>query len=156
MSRANYKVRNRNAIKRGFEWLGKYEAGICDVYMRNIARDMLTQLLRFHDENDELHHKEEKNTLAYALAHDGAVVESGFHNGSEDDLPGRALEIATGILSGTHGWVAVVVSELEGWYNIADEEDMLHSTASEIQQKSLSSLFGSSEYLTIGAIPKPS
>lgn len=155
MSKANYRTRNKSAIARGFRKLQKDAENTCGVFMRNVARDMLMQLLRFHDEHERLHHVDEKNTLAYALAHNGTIIENGYHHGGEDDLPGQAMEIAQSIVSGAKGWVAVVVSEMQGWYNYADEEDMLHSTASEIQKKSLSSLFGASEYLTVGAIPKP-
>ncbi len=156
MSNPRYKVRNKNAIERGFKSLKTQADSTENVVMRNIARDLLHQLLRFHDEYDAVNHQVEENTLAYALAHNGTIVESGFHRGGDkDDLPGDALEQATDVATSNHGWVAVILSDMMGFYDFPKEEDMLHDTASEIDNRWGTGLHGSSKYLTPGAIQKP-
>ena len=154
----NYKSRNANAIKRGFKNFGSYAAHMEDVVMRNMARDGLFALLREHNLHDEfLNHPQEKDTLAYALAHDGMIIESGYHNGKEDDLPGDALNQARQVASAHKGWCAVILSDMQyGWYSVVLEEDLLNAARGDIEDNYSRSLFGNSEYFIPGAIPKPS
>ena len=155
MSKANYRLRNRNAIRRGFKNYGTYAAGVEKVVMVNMARAGLHALLEEHERTDSLmHHSTERNTLAYALSHDGTIVESGYHNGGGDDLPGDALEVATQIASEHSGWCAVILSDLKfGFYNVALEEDLLNAARGDIEN-AWSGMFESS-FLIPGAITKP-
>jgi hypothetical protein len=152
----NNQRKNKSAFKRGFESLRKYADGMSEVVMRNMARDGLNALLYEHDTHESnMHHATEKNTLAYALAHNGVLVESGYHNGGEDDLPGDALENAIKLACEQSGWCAVILSDLNGgWYNVALEEDLLNAARGDIQDN-WGGFFGN-EYLTPGAVPKPS
>lgn len=152
----NYKVRNRNAIKRGFTNLKSYGEKMSEVVMRNMARDGLHSLLNEHDIHEAyLNHTCEDNTLAYALAHNGAIIESGYHNGGDDELPGDAKAQAEEIARSHNGYCAVILSDMMGWYKITLEEDLLNAARGDIQDHYGSNLFGKSEYLVPGAIPKP-
>ena len=152
----NYRVRNRNAIKRGFTNLESYGEKMSEVVMQNMARDGLRALLYEHDLHDSfLNHPAEKNTVAYALAHNGSIIESGYHNGGEDDVPGNALQQAEALARTRNGFCAVILSDMMGWYNFALEEDLLNAARGDIQDNYASNLFGTREYFVPGAIPKP-
>lgn len=164
MNRESYNNlrKNQTSIKRGFEKLKSYavgkdgKGGMARVVMTNIARDGLRALLYEHDLHESnMAHPSEKNTLAYALSHDGVIIESGYHNGGEGDMPGDALSEAIAIASRGKGWMAVVLSELNfGFYNVALEEDLLNAARGDIES-AWSNMFGS-DYLVPGAVEKPS
>lgn len=162
----NYKIRNRNTIERAFKNLSSREESLCEVIMRNVARDGLNELIEKHELSSTLfghthsRHLEEINTLAYALSHEGRVVESGYHKGpGNDDLPGDAENKARRIAGDGSGWVAVILADMENlWYHfeytgVPHEEDMLLWSEENIRNKLLSGK--SSEYVTPGSIPKP-
>ena len=115
---AGYSTQNRNTITKSFQRLRKSEDAI--------SREGMVRVVKAGMEN----------TLAYAIAHDGVVVESGRHNGiGSDDMPGEAQSKAASLLSGTTGWTAVILSEMEGWYRVDWEMNFLHSSADEIRNK---------------------
>lgn len=156
----NYKLRNSNKIKKGFERLSERANSISEVIMRNAARDGLNKLIEAHEMALQLvggnreFHLVENNTLAYALAHNGAIVESGYHNGGGER--GGALGMAKEAVSNSaEGWKAAIVSDIQmGHYYLDDEEDLIHIAAESVRDE----LYGgpNSEYITPGAIPKPS
>ena len=106
------------------------ENGICDV-----ARAGLTFLVEAHDAyRENMSHTVEEDTLAYAVAHNGTVIRSGYYNGGGEDIPGDAMNKAKSLLSGTSGWVAIILSEMEGWYRVDWEQDFLQYSADTIRQ----------------------
>ena len=106
------------------------EAGI-----KNLALAGMSFLVEAHDSHREgMLHTEEDNTLAYAVAHDGTIIESGSFKGNGDDMPGDAMNKAKSLLSGTSGWVAIILSEMEGWYRVDWEQDFLHYSAEQVRQ----------------------
>lgn len=167
MSGPNYKVRNRNTIKKAFDNFRKYVDGVCEVVVRNITRDGIQQLVDAHRMVFGLHdghpmHLIEENTLGYAIAHDGVIVESGYHKGSgAEPLPGEAVEMARYALEGTIGWCGIVISDLV-WSHYDDhEEDMQRYAIDVIRDRWDGGVFGESAenirsiYVIPGSIPKP-
>lgn len=161
MSRANYRVRNQNAIKRGFNKLLNYEQKMSEAVMRNIVRDGLNKLIDAHEISVQLFghshnwHLDETNTLGYALAHDGKIIESGYHDGG--GWRGGALGMAQDIVRQQKGWVAVILADMQmGHYHfitIPHEEDMIHYAAEAIRDEFFAGL--DSVYIIPGSIPKP-
>lgn len=159
MSRANYRLRNRNAIKRGFERLKKTADFTCRNVVVNMGRDGLIQLVDAHrlliDGHDGHHlHLIEENTLGYAVAHDGMIIESGYHNGSGiEPLPGEAMEMARTFLQGLHGWRAVILSDMKWGHYDGHEEDMLNYAREVLRDKWDGGVFGSGKVETVYIIP---
>lgn len=125
----SYKSQNTAAIKRGFEWLRKYSDEVIRNGMINIARAGLLFLVDAHEMfniGEDHSHLSEDNTLAWAVAHDGSIVESGDLQGGGSDMPGNARTEAEGIISQTTGWVAVIYSDMKGWYRADWEEEYLN------------------------------
>lgn len=162
MSKPNYRLRNRNAIKRGFSRLSTYAKNTCEAVMVNVARDGLARLIQAHEISDQLFghehnwHLDETNTLGYALAHDGVIVESGYHDGG--GWRGGALNMAKDAVSGTKGWVAVILADMQfGHYHYITtphEEDMIHWVAEAVRDDWYGGI--NSVYIIPGSIPKPS
>lgn len=134
---AGYSTQNRNTITKSFQRLRKSEDAISREGMVRVVKAGMDSLLEAHYNHPIAHeHPEEENTLAYAIAHDGVIVESGRHNGiGSDDMPGEAQSKAASLLSGTTGWTAVILSEMEGWYRVDWEWNFLRSSADEIRNK---------------------
>ena len=158
MSKANYRKRNQTAIKRGFKSLQSYAEGMSDIVMRNIARDGLNKLIEMHEisaqylDHNLYWHLDESNTMGYALAHDGIIVESGFHEGGGSR--GAALSMAQDAVRGKKGWVAVVLSDMQQMHYIfSAEEDALREVVTAIRDEFAAG--ANSVYVTPGAIPKP-
>ena len=158
MSGPNYRLRNQNAIKRGFSHLATYANNTVRVVATNMAHDGLASLIEVHrlmiGGHDGHHfHLIEENTLGYAVAHDGVVVETGYHHGSGNEpLPGEAVEMAKIITEGTIGWRVVIISDLLWAHYDGHEEDMLNTARGVLSDKwnGINSI-----YLIPGAIPKP-
>jgi len=120
------KEKNESTIKRAFARLQERKDTIIREGMINLAKAGLEYLVAVHNMHEMfMAHTTETDTLAYAVAHDGLIVASGCHNGGDDDLPGSATDAAISILSGTSGWVAVILSEMEGYYRVDYEQDFL-------------------------------
>ena len=160
-SRTNYKARNSTTIKRAFANFKAREEALCEVMMRNAARDGLNKLIEAHELSVQLFghehsmHLDETNTLGYALAHDGTIVESGCHEGG--GFRGGALGMAQDLVRGKKGWVAVILADMQfGHYHfneIPHEEDMLYWTAEAVRDEFYGGL--NSVYVIPGSIPKP-
>lgn len=122
--------KNAETIKRAFDRLRSVEYRVVHEGMIRVARAGLDYLVESHVfSGDFTHHVEETNTLAWAVAYKGSVVSSGSHSGGDNDIPGRAKEIAEAIAK-EHptGWIAIVLSEMEGYYNVQQEVDFLNDT----------------------------
>lgn len=132
-----YRTQNRNTITKSFRRLRNSEERTMREGMVKVAKAGMDYLLEAHDNHPIAHeHPEEENTMAYAVAHNGTIVESGNHHGSgSEDMPGNALSKAASLLSGTQGWTAVILSEMEGWYRADWEINFLQSSADEIRDK---------------------
>ena len=90
--------------------------------------------------------------MGYALAHDGIIVESGFHEGGGSR--GEALSMAQDAVRGKKGWVAVVLSDMQMVHYIFNaEEDALREVVVAIRDEFAAG--ANSVYVTPGAIPKP-
>lgn len=130
-----YRQQNRATIKRGFRWLEKSEGEIVKKGMVALAEAGLSYLVDAHRQHAaNMMHTTEDDTLAYAVAHDGVIVSAGSHNGSGgEDMPGDAINKARALLTGTSGWVAIILSEMEGWYRLDYENGFLQYSADEIR-----------------------
>ena len=121
-----YQAKNLAAIQRGFDRLRKAEYERCKQGMINLAQAGLLYLVDAHEMyniQESHHHLNEDNTLAWAVAYNGTIVASGDlegalgHGDSFDDIPGEARQRAEAAIKGTSGWVAIIFSSMEGWYN---------------------------------------
>lgn len=126
--------RNKDVISKAFARLKRSEERTVHEGMVRLAQAGMAFLVEAHDYfRDGLHHPEEDDTMGYAVSHDGVIIESGSFHGGGDDLPGDAMNKARRILSGTNGWRAVILSEMEGWYRVDWEMDFLHASADEVK-----------------------
>ena len=131
---AGYQSRNKGVIAKAFARLKKSEEETVFRGMIRLAQAGMSFLVEAHDNfRDGLHHPEEDDTMAYAVSHDGVIVESGSFRGGGDDMPGDAMNKARRLLAGTSGWRAVILSEMEGWYRVDWEMDFLHVSADEVR-----------------------
>lgn len=133
----NHQV-NSMVIRRAFDRLRDNKDRIIEEGMIRLAKAGLDYLVDVHNQHELfMEHVTETNTMAWAVSHDGRVVASGHHEGNDDDMPGTAEQTASSILSSTSGWVAILLSEMEGYYRVDYEEDFLFdtefNTASEFQ-----------------------
>ena len=121
---------NRSANKRkidyAFKRLRLNEKNVILDGMEKLAKAAIDYLIEAHDAHAMfMSHTQETDTLAWALAQDGRVLRSGFHNGGDGDLPGGAVRKAQDIASGTRGWTVIILSDMEGWYREDLEMDFL-------------------------------
>ena len=131
---ANYSAKNQKTIATAFARFQRTEEEIVRNGMIRLAQAGLAFLVEAHEQfQPGLYHPEEDDTLAYAVAEDGVIVESGSYNGEGGDIPGDARNKAVKLLSGTRGWVAVILSEMEGWYRVDWEMDFLQLSADEVR-----------------------
>ena len=135
---AGYEQKNAATIRRAFERFKASKDDIIRDGMIRLAKAGLEYLVFVHNAHSMfMEHTNETDTLAWAVSHDGLVIASGCHEGGDDDMPGTAQITASNILSGTTGWVAIILSEMEGYYRVDYEEDFLFdtsfNTASEFQ-----------------------
>lgn len=130
-----YQQQNKSTIAGAFARLQKAEEDAIAKGMCRLAKAGLEYLVEAHDSfGYVLRHTEETNTLAYAVAKDGVIVVSDYLDGGSGDLPGNAREKAATILSGTKGWAAVIVSDMEGWYRVDWEMHFLHISVAQIKE----------------------
>lgn len=125
----SYQSQNRATITKAFARFQKDVNDVIKAGMVNIAQAGLLFLVDAHEMfhiGDEHHHLNEDNTLAWAVAHDGMIVESGDLHGGGSDMPGNASVEAANLLHGTSGWVAVIYSDMKGWYRADWEEEYLN------------------------------
>lgn len=127
---------NKAVIDNAFDRLKRKKDTIILNGMIKVAKAGLEYLLEAHEIFEPgMMHTEETNTMAYAVAHDGQVVASGMHNGGDYDLPGSALEMAKDLVADTSGWVAVILSDMEGWYRVDYEINFLYTARDEIKSR---------------------
>ena len=128
------KQSNSAAIRRGFKWLKGYKESVCLDGITRIAKAGMDYLLEAHEEHEHgMMHTMERNTIAYAIGHNGSVIESGYHDGGDGDRSGRAREMAERHISGTRGYVAVILSDMESWYRLDYEMDFFYYTVDHIK-----------------------
>lgn len=132
---ASSESRNNKVIQNAFSRFLKNEESVTREGMCVLAKAGLDYLIDAHDFHAQLMmHTTENDTMGYAVAHNGTIVASGSHNGGDFDLPGSAKEEAEALLSSTTGWVAIILSDMEGWYRVDYEEDFLFYAADEIRE----------------------
>ena len=129
---------NKATIERAFARLQERKDAIIREGMIRLAKAGLEYLVEVHNMHEMfMQHVTENDTMAYAVSHNGQIIASGYHNGGEDGFPGSADTIATSLLTGTSGWVAIILSEMEGYYRVDYEQDFLFDvsfkTAAEFQ-----------------------
>lgn len=130
-----YQAKNENVIRNAFDRFSKNAENVIREGMRAMARAGLDYLIEAHILHDSIMlHTSETDTLGYAFGHDGLLIESGSHKGGDYDLPGSAQEEAEAILSGTKGWVIIILSDMEGWYRVDYEMDFLGYSAETIRR----------------------
>lgn len=132
---ARYQSRNESVIKRAFARLSASEQDVALRGMVSLAQAGMAFLVEAHDNRRAgLSHTEEEDTMAYAVARDGQIVESGFYKGGDGtEIPGDAMSTAERLVSGSTGWVAIILSDMEGWYRVDWEMDFLHYSADHIK-----------------------
>lgn len=131
---ATYQAQNKSTIARAFSRFRKEEEDIIREGMVTVAEFGMQYLIQAHKQFQEgLHHPEEDDTIAYAVGYNGTVIETGAHSGGGGDIPGDAMNKAAALLSGTQGWSAIILSDMEGWYRVDWEMGFLHSSADEIR-----------------------
>ena len=125
-SASSYKAANERAIDYAAKSF-KIDAEVALLDgMERLANAALDYLVEAHNAHAMfMSHVTETDTMAWALARDGRIRRSGFHNGGEQDLPGSAMEKAMAIASQTHGWAVVILSDMEGWYREDYEMDFM-------------------------------
>lgn len=129
----NYRGRNATTINKAFKRFARSEEDIIRNGMFNVAKAGMDYLIEAHNAfKPGLLHTKENDTLAYAVAHDGTVQMMGFHSGGEGKT-GWARNAAASALSGTTGWVAIILSEMYGWYKVSYELNFLSYSAAEIK-----------------------
>lgn len=127
---------NKSAIKRGFRNLKKAQERICLEGMRKVAKAGLDYLVDAHEMHQHgMLHTREVNTIAYALGYNGKVIESGFHSGDLADQAGRSDERAEELIAGTTGYVAVIFSDMQGWYRVDYEMSFFAYTIDQIKER---------------------
>lgn len=132
---AGYQSKNEKVIRNAFTRFRANVDRIIENGMRNLAQAGMAFLVDAHDSHrDNMMHTEEVDTLGYAVAHNGTIIESGSYKGGGDDFPGDAMNKAKALLAGTSGWVAIILSEMEGWYRVDWEQDFLHYSADQVRQ----------------------
>lgn len=129
---------NESVINQAFKRLTICEMNVIREGMIRLAKAGLAYLVEMHNMHELfMSHTTEKDTMAWAVGYNGLVIASGFYDGGDDDMPGTADATAASIIEGTTGWVAVILSEMEGYYRVDYEEDFLtdtsFNTASEFQ-----------------------
>ena len=132
---AGYLAKNRAVIRSAFSRLrSESDATVLDG-MTRITEAGLKYLLEAHDQlMPNLNHPGENDTLAAILVHDGHVVATFPHEGS-DDFPGSASAEAARLLRGTSGWIAIILSDMTmQWYRWDWEEGFLAYSADEIKE----------------------
>ena len=127
---------NRAVINRAFDRFKKTKDDIVLQGMVEVAKAGLEYLIEQHESFEPgMIHTQETNTMAYAVGHNGDLIQSGMHNGGDYDMPGSALEKAESLLSGTTGWVAFILSDMEGWYRVDYEMMFLYESREEIKAR---------------------
>lgn len=131
---AKFREQNRRTIQHAFLRFQGREEEIIREGMIRVAKAGIEYLIQAHDEfKSGLHHPEEDDTMAYAVAHNGRLIASGSYNGGGDDIPGDARNKAIDLLSQTKGWSAIILSDMEGWYRVDWEMGFLQSSADDIR-----------------------
>ena len=145
---AKYQQKNSGVIKKSFERLQLHQQEITLHGVVELAKFGLEMLEKHHHESENVGgesaaHVTDENTMAYAVAHSGRVLASGYTKG-DGDLPGgvsqaqgRAEEYAreySAMESGPHTWVIVLFSQMEGWYRWNDEMSFYYATRYDIQK----------------------
>lgn len=132
---ATYQAQNKRVISQAFSRFRKEDERIIEEGMIRVAKAGLDFLIEAHEHHPYAHrHPEEVDTMAYAIAHNGAIVASQGYNGNGDDLPGNAQEAAERLLAGSIGWTAIVLSDMEGWYRVDWEWGFLQYSSDEIKE----------------------
>lgn len=131
---AGYQSQNRQVIKNAFKRLRQSEYDTVKAGAIAVAEAGLQYVIDAHEGSPYMmHHLEEKDTMAYAVAYDGVIVAAKSHEGGDSDLPGSAMGTAKSIVSQSHGWVIIVLSDMAGWYRADWEVNFLNYSADEIR-----------------------
>jgi len=125
---------NKKVIAAAFARLRKVEQEVMLDGMQRLAEAGIEYLISAHNDHAALmHHTQEDDTLAWALARDGKILRSEAHHGGGDDIPGDATDKARAIAESTKGWAVIILSDMEGWYREDLEMDFLVSAANGIK-----------------------
>jgi hypothetical protein len=132
---AGYQAENKRVIEKAFRRLQTSQATNAREGMIRVAKEGMQYLLDIHSsEPDAWRHPSEDNTIAYAVAYNGAIVAAEHHNGDPNlRIKSSAMEEAMRLLSGTTGWVAIILSDMEEWYRADWEESFIRYSADRIR-----------------------
>ena len=132
---SRYEQQNRQVIQKSLARMLASEQERALAAMCKVAEAGLQYLLDAHDAHEMfMSHTQETDTIGYAVAHNGSIVATRAHDGGGDDLPGSAVDEATRVLAGTSGWVAVILSDMQGWYRVDYETQFLFYSADMVKE----------------------
>ena len=81
------------------------------------------------------YHEHEKDTLGWALVHDGQILEVVSQDKGKWTPYGDALHRLEDLASQTNGWVGIVLSDMaNSWYRVDWEYDYLAYSADHIRE----------------------
>lgn len=122
-------------IAKAFSRLASSEERIIGDGLKRLALTGLAFLVEAHDNHPAAHnHPEENDTMAYAVAREGAVIEAGAFSGGNSVPNSNAESKARALVAGTHGWVAVILSDMgRDWYRVDWEMQFLQYSADQIR-----------------------
>lgn len=129
-------AKNRSVIERAFARLRQRE----DDVIRNGMYGLLTAGMDYlHEAHGLIHegerHVGEKDTLGWALVHDGQILEVVSHSGRRVTPYGDALHRLEDLAGQTDGWVGIVLSDMaNNWYRVDWEYDYLAYSADHIRE----------------------
>lgn len=127
-----YTQQNVRVIQNAFSRLVRRKDSSIKAGLIEMAKAGLEYLAEAHDFHGVMMHTHEENTMCYVVAHNGTVIVAEPFEGGDYDLPGNAVNEATAIISGTNGWVAMIYSNMEGWYRTDYEIEFMEYSRDEI------------------------
>lgn len=112
----SYKAANKRTIDYAFKRLMLNEQNAIESGMKEVGKAALAALVEIHKAIDT--HVNESNTMAYAVAHDGRIIQAECFEDSNGFETGNAIQEASVLAAKTSGWVVLVYSEMENqWYS---------------------------------------
>ena len=130
-------TRNRSVIDKAFARLQRSEEDV----IRNGMYGLLNAGLHYLNEahgliHSGMYHVGEKDTLGWALVHDGQILEVVAHDGRKWTPYGDALHRLEDIARQFNkGWVGIVLSDMaNNWYRVDYEYDYLAYSVDRIEE----------------------
>ncbi len=134
---ANYKQRNKSAIRRGFNTLLRDKDLVIESGMKDLLENAMLYAIGEHDNRHWLH-KSTANSYGWVLLHNGDAVAHKVNEGRHGD--GNAysdLMLVSREVSQT-GWVGILLASMHGdrpmYFEVTYEEGLLEETADHTEE----------------------